>query len=430
MLVSVSAREYDCEYSRRHATRRSRVTHTMPLTDARIRTLKPRPTVYRVADRDGLCLEIRPTGARLWRMRYRRPVTGKPNMLSMGAYPAIGLQDARRACAEARAQLADGVDPAEARKSAANPGDDDRFRVVAEEWLGKREDWSEATMSKAVAMLENWAYPWIGSRRMREITTLDMLQMLRRPEAQGKVETAQRLKQRCGQIFRYGIPTGRCDRDPTADLRGVLRSVRVKHHASITDRAGVGALLRSIHAYGGHFSTVCALKLAPLLFVRPGELRQAEWVEFDIPGKLWRIPGEKMKMRIPHLVPLCRQALGILDELRPVTGHGRYLFPGMRDRGKSMSEATINAALAGMGYDSSVMTAHGFRSMASTLLNEAGWNADWIERQLAHADPNAIRGAYNYAQWLPDRARMMQAWADMLDELRDGAKVIPIRSAR
>lgn len=402
----------------------------MPLTDARIRTLKPRPTVYRVADRDGLCLELRPTGARLWRMRYRRPVTGKANMLGLGTYPAMGLQEARRACTEARALLAVGIDPAEARKTAAAPGDNDRFQPVAVEWLGKRDDWSAATLAKAEALLATWAYPWIGKRPMREITPTDMLHLIQRPEAQGKVETAQRLKQRCGQIFRYGIPTGRCERDPTTDLRGVLKTVKTQHHAAIKDRKRVGELMRSIDGYGGSFVTLCALKLSALTFVRPGELRRWEWSEIDVDAAQWHIPAAKMKMGDPHIVPLANQALAIIDELRAVTGRRRWLFPSARGCDRPMSENTVNLALKAMGYDGKTMVAHGFRSTASTLLNEAGWNPDWIERQLAHAEPNAIRGAYNYAQWLPDRRKMMQAWADLLDGLRDGGRVIPIRSAR
>lgn len=401
----------------------------MPLTDARIRTLKPRPTVYRIADRDGLCLELRPTGARLWRMRYRRPVTGKANMLGLGAYPAMGLQEARRACAEARVLLAAGTDPAEARKTVAAPGDDDRFQSVAIEWLGKRDDWSSATLAKAEALLGTWAYPWIGKRLMREITPTDMLQLIRRPEGRGKIETAQRLKQRCGQIFRYGIPTGRCERDPTADLRGVLKTVKTRHHAAIKSRKGVGELMRAIDGYGGSIVTLCALKLSALTFVRPGELRHWEWGEIDADAEQWHIPAAKMKMGEPHIVPLSSQALEVIKELRPVTGRQRWLFPSTRGGGRPMSENTVNLALKAMGYDGNTMVAHGFRSTASTLLNEAGWNPDWIERQLAHAEPNAIRGAYNYAQWLPDRRRMMQAWADLLDGLRDGAKVVPIRSA-
>lgn len=400
----------------------------MALTDVRIRTLKPRPAVYRVADRDGLCLEIRPTGARLWRLRYRRPDTGKPNMLSLGTYPAVGLQEARRACTEARTLIASGMDPSEARKRDATPDDNDQFRAVAAEWIGKQGDWSVATRAKCEALLRTWAFPWIGRRRMRDISPSDMLTLIRRPEGAGKIETAQRLKQRCGQIFRYGIPTGRCERDPTADLRGVLKTVKTRHHSAITDRRALGQLMRAIDAFGGTFVTQCALKLSALTFVRPGELRHWEWAEIDFDAKQWHIPGDKMKMGDPHIVPLSDQVLVILEDLQAVTGRQRWVFPSIRGGGRPMSENTVNVALKALGYSGDMHVAHGFRSTASTLLNEAGWNPDWIERQLAHAEPNAIRGAYNYAKWMPDRARMMQAWADLLDALRDGGKVVPIRS--
>jgi len=401
----------------------------MALTDARIRTLKPRPAVYRVADRDGLCLEVRPTGARLWRLRYRRQDTGKPTMLSLGSYPATGLQDARRQCSEARALITAGTDPANARKRESSPSDDDRFEVIAAEWIGKQGEWSDATKAKCEALLKTWAFPWIGKRVMRDISPTDMLALIRRPESAGKIETAQRLKQRCGQIFRYGIPTGRCEHDPTSDLRGVLKTVKTRHHAAITERKAVGALMRSIDAFGGTFVTLCALKLSALTFVRPGELRKWEWPEIDQVTKQWRIPADKMKMGEQHIVPLSSQALAILDELQPLTGRQRWVFPSIRGGGRPMSENTVNVALKALGYSGDMHVAHGFRSTASTLLNEAGWNPDWIERQLAHAEPNAIRGAYNYAKWMPDRTRMMQAWADLLDALRDGGKVVPIRSA-
>lgn len=402
----------------------------MPLTDTKLRTLKPRPTVYRVADMEGLCIEVRPTGARCWRLRYR--FAGKPNMLDLGDYPAVSLQEARKERDKQRELIRAGIDPSQARKQAqlrAQGDDDDRFEAVAREWLSKRGAWSPATMAKAVALLETWAFPWIGGRRMSEIGPADMLVLIRRPEAQGKIETAQRLKQRCGQIFRYGIPTGRCDRDPTADLRGVLQTVKTQHRASITDRARVGSLLRAIDAYHGTFVVICALRLSALTFVRPGELRQWEWAEIIEHGATWRIPAEKMKMRAPHLVPLSRQARAVLEDLRPLTGGGRYVFPSARGGGRPMSENAVCVALRTLGFDNREMTAHGFRSMASTLLNEEGWNRDWVERQLAHAERDAVRGAYNYAEYLPGRRKMMQAWADLLDRLKTGAQVVPLRAA-
>lgn len=400
------------------------------LTDARLRSLKPRPKVYRVADAGGLCIEVRPTGTKIWRYRYRSGA--KANMIGLGEYPAMSLQEARRERDRQRDLLTAGADPstnrklAKAREAAEK---DNRFEAVAKEWLAKQGHWSEATMEKSVAMLQTWAYPWIGHRPLRAITPADMLTLIQRPEAQNKIETAQRLKQRCGQIFRYAIPSGRCDRDPTADLRGVLKTVRVRHHASVTDRARVGELLRAIEGHAGTFVVLCALRLSALTFVRPGELRHWEWAEISADGAEWRIPAPKMKMRTPHIVPLSRQAQAVIEELRPLTGEGRYLFPSARGAGRPMSETAINAALRTLGYTNNDMTAHGFRSMASTLLNEEGWNRDWIERQLAHADRDKIRSAYNYAEYLPDRRRMMQALADLLDQLRAGGKVVAIRAA-
>lgn len=402
----------------------------MPLTDAKLRTLKPRPTVYRVADMEGLCIEVRPTGARCWRFRYR--FAGKPNMLDLGDYPAVSLQEARRERDRQRDLLKAGIDPSQARKQAqlrAQAEQDDRFEPVAREWLAKQGAWSPATLAKASALLETWVFPWIGARSMRSIEPPDMLAVIRRPEAAGKIETAQRAKQRCGQIFRYGIATGRCERDPTADLRGVLQTVKTKHHASITDRARVGGLLRAIDAYHGTFVVICALRLSALTFARPGELRQWEWAEIIDDGATWRIPAEKMKMGAPHLVPLATQTRAVLDELRPLTGGGRYVFPSARGGGRCMSENAVRVALRTLGFTNRDMTAHGFRSMASTLLNEEGWNRDWVERQLAHAERDAVRGAYNYAEYLPGRRKMMQAWADLLDRLRTGAQVVPLRAA-
>ena len=403
------------------------------LTDTKLRALKPRPTVYRVADMGGLCIEVRPTGARLWRFRYR--FGGKPSMLGLGEYPQMSLQDARRERDRQRVLLDQGVDPAHARREAAEAQEraaeapDESFKALAEEWLGKQGKWSEATREKARQQLETWAYPWIGARPAREISPAEMLTVLRRPEAQGKIETAQRVKQRCGKVFRYGIATGRCDRDPTADLRGVLQTVKVKHHASITDRARVGTLVRAIDSYHGTFVVICALRLSALTFTRPGELRRWEWSEIEDDGRTWKIPAAKMKMRVPHLVPLARQAREVLEELRPLTGSGRYVFPSARGGGRPMSENAVRVALRSLGFTNSEMTAHGFRSMASTLLNEAGWNADWIERQLAHVEQNKVRGSYNYAQYLPGRRDMMQAWADLLDQLKKGAQVVPLRAA-
>jgi integrase len=269
-------------------------------------------------------------------------------------------------------------------------------------------------------------FPWLGKRHINEITAPELLTVLRRVENRGALETAHRINQICGQVFRYAIATGRAERDISADLKGALPPTRVKHHASITEPKQVGELMRAINSYSGSFTTAIALKLSAILFVRPGELRQAEWSEIDFENKEWRIPAEKMKMRELHIVPLCKQAISLLEELRPLTGRAKYLFPSVRTDTRPMSNNTINASLRRLGYTKEQMTAHGFRSMASTILNEQGWNRDAIERQLAHSEKDGVRAAYNYAQYLPERKKMMQAWADYLDGIAQGAKVISI----
>lgn len=400
----------------------------MPLlTDTRLRALKPRPEVYRVADMGGLCIEIRPTGARCWRFRYR--FAGKANMLSLGEYPAMSLQDARRERDRQRAILAAGQDPSVVRQTdrlKASLASADSFEAVAREWMGQRGEWTEATHDRATWILTTYAFPWIGRRPVNSLSAIDVLALVRRPEALGKHDTASRLKQRIGQVMRYAVGTGRADRDPTADLRGVLKTVKVRHHAGLTDRVAVGGLMRAIWDYRGHGPTVLALRLTPLVFLRPGELRQARWSEIDFDAAEWRIPGERMKMKTPHIVPLSRQALELLSELQELTmaSPHHYLFPSIRTRRRPMSNNTINSALRKLGYTSEMHTAHGFRTTASTLLNETGWNRDWIERQLAHSERDGVRAAYNYAEWLPERRKMMQAWADLLESLREGGKVL------
>jgi len=274
-------------------------------------------------------------------------------------------------------------------------------------------------------------FPYIGSRPIAKLGPLDVLKVLRRIEERGIHETAHRTRQRCAQVFRYAVQTGRAERDVTADLRGALAPVVSEHHATITEPARIGELLRAIDGYNGQAVTAYALKLSPLVFVRPGELRHAEWTEFDLDGHepLWRIPGEKMKMGEQHIVPLAKQALLLLRELKGLTGRGRYVFPSLRSGSRPMSDNTVNAALRRLGYTSDEMTGHGFRSLASTCLNEQGYHPDLIELQLAHAERNQVRAAYNKAQRLPERRKMMEAWADYLDGLRAGASVVPIKRA-
>jgi len=338
------------------------------------------------------------------------------------------LKDARERRDEARKLLANGIDPSEARK-AEKVSQADSFEEVAREWYNKfKPSWSDSHALRILRRLEQNIFPWLGSRPIKTISAPDLLAVIRRIEARGAVETAHRALQNCGQVFRYAVACGRAERDPSGDLRGALPPSEEKHHASLTDPKAVAALLRDLDAYEGSFVTRCALRLAPLVFVRPGELRHAEWSEIDLDHAEWRIPAEKMKARTMHIVPLSHQAVEIMRELHALTGQGKYLFPSVRSSARPMSENTVNAALRRLGYSKDEMTGHGFRSMASTILNEQGWNRDAIERQLAHAERNSVRAAYNYAEFLPERRKMMQAWADYLEALRSGAKVIPFRS--
>ncbi|MBI5018051.1 MAG: integrase arm-type DNA-binding domain-containing protein [Deltaproteobacteria bacterium] len=399
----------------------------MPLTDTAIRQAKTPDKTLKLFDGGGLYLEVTPAGGKRWRLKYR--FSGKEKLLSMGVYPAVGLKEARQRRDEARKLLANDVDPSAARKE-KKAADVARvvntFEAVAREWHAKNaHKWTANHRERILRRLEVDIFPWIGAQAVGEVKAPELLAAVQRIEARGALDTAHRVKQACGQILRYAVATGRADRDPSADIRGALPPLRSKHHASVTDPKKVGALLRSVEGYEGAFVTKCALRLAPLVFVRPGELRHAEWKEFDLDKAEWRIPAEKMKMRIPHLVPLSRQALAVLRELHPLTGAGRYLFPSIRTPERCMSENTVNAALRRMGYTGDEMTGHGFRSTASTLLNEQAWHRDAIERQLAHAERDNDRAAYNYAEHLPERRKMMQAWADYLDRLRDGAEVIP-----
>jgi integrase len=401
----------------------------MPLTATTIRNAKPQVTPVRLFDGGGLYLEVAPRGGKWWRLKYR--FGGKEKRISLGVYPDIGLKEARDKRDAARRQLAAGIDPGETRKAvkaAQGERDANSFEAVAREWFAKYSpSWAESHADKIIRRLERDIFPWIGARTAGEVAAPELLAVLRRIEHRGAVETAHRAMQNCGQIFRYAIATGRALRDPSADLRGALPPVKEKHHASITDPKAIGDLLRAIGGYRGSFVTQCALRLAPLVFVRPGELRQAEWADFNLDAAEWRIPGGRMKMREQHIVPLAVQAVAILRDLHALTGANRYVFPGARTNGRPMSENTVNAALRRLGYRSDEMTGHGFRSMASTLLNEQGWHRDAIERQLAHAERNAVRAAYNYAEHLAERRKMMQAWADYIDGLCAGADVTPIR---
>lgn len=402
----------------------------MPLSDTAIRNAKPTDKPQKLADGGGLYLLLNPNGSRWWRLKYR--AGGKEKLLSLGTYPDTGLKDARDKRDAARKLLGAGIDPGEQRKVVKAAGEEraaNSFAVIAAEWLAlQKPRMAAATLEKAQWTFDELVNPWIGSRPITAIDAPELLKLLRRIEERGAHETAHRTKQRCGQVFRYAISTGRAKHDPTADLRGALAPVVSTSRAAITDPAKVGDLLRAIGTYQGSLVTKCALRLAPLVFVRPGELRKAEWSEIDLGAAQWRIPAARMKMREEHIVPLALQAVAILRELHALTGRGQYVFPSYRGAARTMSENTVNAALRYMGFDKDTMTGHGFRALASTRLNEMGWAPDVIERQLAHAERNKVRAAYNRAQYLDERTRMMQAWADYLDGLRAGGKVIAFRS--
>lgn len=390
----------------------------MKLTATQIKNAKPREKPYKLSDGEGMYLLVAVKGGKSWRLKYR--INGKEKLLSLGVYPEVSLRDARERRADARKAIAGGIDPSakkQAEKRAQTAAD--TFEAVAREWINARSgEWSVSNKHQVTRRLERDAFPWVGQAKVHELEPPEVLQMLRRIEGRGAIETAHRVKQLVGQVMRFAVATGRAQRDPTPDLQGALKTRRVKRYASIISPGEIGPLLKAIDGYAGQYATRCALQLAPMVFVRPGELRKAEWAECDFEVGEWRIPASRMKMDAPHIVPLATQAIDILRDLKPLTGRGRYVFPGARSNDRPMSENTINAALRRLGYDKDQMTGHGFRSMASTRLNEQGWNRDAIERQLAHAERDNVRAAYNYAEHLAERRCMMQAWADYLESLK------------
>lgn len=389
----------------------------MPLSNTKIRQAKPGQKQYKLFDERGLYLIVSPRGGKWWRLKYY--FNRKERHVSLGTYPDVSLQKARTRRDEARAQIADGIDPA-AEKKAREEGavDQDTFEAIAREWLAlQKPDLAESSYNKSLWLLQQ-LFPSIGERPISELTPPDVLAAIRKIENRGVHETAHRAKQKAGQVFRYAIATGRADRDLTADLRNALAPVKSGNHAALTQPDDIAELMRAIHGYEGNIIATKALQLAPLVFVRPGELRWMEWAEVSLKSAEWRIPAKKMKMSEEHIVPLSKQALAILKELEGVTGDGGYVFPSIRSANRPMSENTLNAALRRLGYSTDEMTAHGFRAMASTRLNELGWSPEVIERQLAHRERNKVRAAYNRAQYLEDRRQMMQAWADYLDQLR------------
>ncbi|WIW88018.1 tyrosine-type recombinase/integrase [Sphingobium sp. V4] len=397
------------------------------LTYIQINAAKPREKAWSLSDTQGLLLVIQPNGSKLWRFKYR--FLDKQKTLHLGGWPQVSLADARVRRDEAKRKIAEGVDPALEKKRAriaAKYAAANTFEDVAKEWLVKceRDGLAPVTVDKIRWLLAK-AYPIIGSIPIAQITPHEALAVLRKVEATGAFESARRMRSVLSRVFRYGVATVRCDKDVAADLRGAIASPKVKHFAAITKPSEVGSLLRAIDGYSGHKVTVMAMRLSPHVLLRPGELRQAEWADIDFDEAIWFIPAERMKMRRPHRVPLSRQVIDMLQELHEHTHWWKYLFPCLGKPRKPMSENAVNQGLRKLGYTSDQMTAHGFRAMAATLLNERGeWNPDAIERQLAHVDTNQVRRAYARGEYWDERVQMMQSWSDYLDELRDGGKIL------
>ncbi len=400
----------------------------MSLTDTAVRNAKPMDKPFKIADSRGLYVLISKAG-KYFRWDYR--FAGKRKTLALGVYPDISLKEAREKHEDMRRLLVRDIDPMEFKKQKkleVHAEVKNAFETVAREWFIKNKSvWTEKHAETIISRLQNNIFPWLGKCDISALTAPMLLEVLRRIEDRGAHETAHRVKQICGQVFRYAIATGRAERDPSFDLRGALTPTRSKSMATITDPEKIGALMVAIDGYQGSVITRCALKLAPLTFVRPGELRHAEWSEINLDKAEWKIPAEKMKMRTTHIVPLSLQAITVLGEIKPLTGNSKYVFPSLRSGTRPMSNNTILAALRNMGYGKDEMTGHGFRAMASTILHEQGWPSDIIERQLAHAERNNIKAAYNHAQHLPERRRMMQKWADYLDSLKGNQRNISPR---
>lgn len=402
----------------------------MPLTDTAIRNAKPLDKPTKLTDGGGLYLLLKPNGARWWRLDYR--FGSKRKTLSMGVYPDVSLKDARTRRDEARKLLAVDIDPGENRKAIKATKTDqaaNSFEVVGREWFAKNSPgWAKGHAEKIIRRLERDIFPWLGNRPIMEITAPELLQSLHRIEARGVLETAHRALQNCGQVFRYAVQTGRAQRDPSADLRGALAPWKPKHYPALTEPPKLAELLRSIDNYQGNLITRSALRLLPLVFVRPGELRQAKWAEINLDTAEWRYTVTKTNT--PHIVPLASQAVEILKTLQGLTGRSEFVFPGLRSHNRPMSENTINAALRYMGFDQQTMTGHGFRAIARTLLDEAlGFEPHIIEHQLAHGVKDPLGRAYNRTKHLPERQKMMQQWADYLDKLKAGAEVVAFPSA-
>ncbi|MDP1637183.1 MAG: integrase arm-type DNA-binding domain-containing protein [Candidatus Nitrotoga sp.] len=403
----------------------------MKLSDAAARKAKPEAKAYKMADGGGMYLEVMPSGSKYWRLKYR--FGGKEKRLAFGVYPDVSLAQARERRDDARKLLANDIDPGivkQAQKASKLDLAKNSFEVIAREWFVRHApNWKENHSSKIIARLEKDIFPWIGARPIAEIAAPALLATIRRIEARGALETAHRALACCGQVFRYAVSTGRAERDPTGDLRGSLPPVkRDKHFAAITEPKKVGELLRDIDGYQGSYIVKSAFKLSPLLFVRPGELRKMEWKDLNLDAAEWCYFITKTETQ--HIVPLARQAVEVLREIQPLTGCGKYVFHGERDHDRPMSDNAIRSALRRMGWANDEMTPHGFRAMASTILDNMGYKQEWLERQLAHEEPNKVKAAYKRDAWrmyLPERTAMMQAWADYLDKLKVEADAIPLR---
>ena len=403
------------------------------LSDIAVKNAAPKEKPYKLADGAGLYVEVMPNGAKYWRLKFR--FGGKEKRLALGVYPATTLKAARKASRDARDTLAAGIDPTEARrqdKLARAVGAATSFRAIALEWFDQQKPhWSESHQERLMWIFDAVLLPYIGHRPIAEINPPELLAALRRTESRGAIETANRAKQVAGQVFRYAVATGRAERDPTPDLKGALATPKVKHHPTLTDPKDVAALLRAIDSFRGTPAVATALKLSPLLFVRPGELRHMEWAEINWDESRWEIPAEKMKMGLAHIVPLPSQAIEILRELQPITGRGKYVFPSARGASRPLSENGVRTALRTLGYTNDQLTPHGFRAMARTLLDEVlGYRVEWIEHQLAHAVKDANGRAYNRTTHIKERTKMMQGWADYLDSLKTNSNVVPVDFAR
>lgn len=395
----------------------------MALTDTAARQAKAKDKQYKLADGKGMFLLVNPKGQKYWRLKYR--FAGKEKLLAIGVYPEISLKEARTLRDRAREQLRKGIDPNEAKKAekASKNEAENSFETVAQEWFAKRKpNWSKSHADRVWRALEKDLLPRIGSKPIASITAPELLNALCKVESRGAIETAHRVKQVAGQVFRYGVATGRCERDISLDLKGALAKPVKTHLAAITKPKEVGNLLVAIESFQGTPVVKAALQLSPLLLCRPGELRHMEWTEINWEEKRWEIPGEKMKLKQPHIVPLCRQAIAILEEIQLLTGSGKYVFPNARGTSRPLSENGTRTALRTMGFDNETMTPHGFRAMGRTILDEVlGYRVDWIEHQLAHAVKDTNGRAYNRTTHLPQRAEMMQKWADYLDTLAENA---------